>query len=162
MPPTNNQPCALAADSALAGKHSLFPRAALALPSSGPDSKANATRITALQPPLALAGEAPWSDYFPSALQSVARFIFSRREYKSIACFLYEKRNGKFCSLKNVYLPHCERWLRSHCGHLPHELPWNFDGLFTHQSALTLEARYEPPGQKGRDREHSTSLCGFA
>lgn len=88
MPPTNNQPCALAAESALAEKHSLFPRAALALPSSSTD-KAKAACTAALQLRLALAVEAPQSDHCPCALQSAARFIFSGREYKSIACFLF-------------------------------------------------------------------------
>ena len=40
MPPTNNRPCTLAAESALAVKHSLFPRAVLALVSSRRDGEA--------------------------------------------------------------------------------------------------------------------------
>lgn len=75
MPPTNNHPCTLAADSAPAVKHSRFPRA---LPSSRRDAKA--AWATALQLGLALLGQAHQSHCCLFAFKSAATFIFSKRK----------------------------------------------------------------------------------
>ena len=59
---------------------------------------------------------------------------FPREKSKHMACFLFSFYNRKLCSVKNIYIQSCERWLRNHCDPLHNELSWNFDGLLTHQS----------------------------
>lgn len=78
MPPTNNHPCTLAAESALAVKPGLFPRAVLALSSSRRD--AQAVWAATLQLQLALVIQAHQSDCCQSAFQSAVRFMFSERQ----------------------------------------------------------------------------------
>lgn len=67
---------------------------------------------------------------------------FLREKSKRMACFLFSFYNRKFCSVNNIYIQSCERWLRNHCDHLHNELSWNFDGLLTHQSVqLSFESK---------------------
>lgn len=106
MPPTNNHPCTLAAESALAVKHSLFPRAVLALFSGRRDAKA--AGATTLQLQWALVIQAHQSDCCQSAFESAVRFMFSeKKKYKSSACVLFPFYHKRLCSVKNMFIQSC-------------------------------------------------------
>lgn len=159
MPPTNNHACTLAAESALAVKHSLFPRAVLALLSSRRDAKAE--WATTLQLHLALVIQAHQSGCCQSAFKSAVRLMFSeKKKIKVTACVLFSFYNRKLCSVKNMCIQSCERSLKSRCDHLHNECLGILRGcLYINQPNFPLGARHEPSGQRGRDIEHSTSLC---
>ena len=149
MPPTNNRPCTLAAESALAVKHSLFPRAVLALVSSRRDGEA--AWATTLQLQLALVIQAHQSDCCQSAFKSAVRLMFSERKIikvKPASVFHFIMVN---CSVKNVYIPSCERWLKSHCDHLHMNCHGILmDCLHINQPNSPLGARQEPSGEGQR------------
>lgn len=151
MPPTNNHPCTLAAESALAVKHSLFPRAVLALVSSRRDAKA--AWATTLQLQLALVLQAHQSDYCQSAFKSAVRLMFSEKKIIKVmpaSVFQFIMVN---CSVKNMYILSYERWLKSHCDHLRvncHGILMDY--LHITQLNSPLGARQEPPGEGQRYR----------
>lgn len=149
MPPTNNHPCTLAAESALAETHSLFPRAALALPAGPADTQG--ARATAATP----TGLGPRSSCIrlPSVCASKCSgvSIFLERETKSSSCCLLSFDTREFCSVKKGYLQN---------GHLHKELSWICGGLLTHPSAqLPLWSKVRASPTEGWGGEHSASFC---
>lgn len=148
MPPTNNHPCTLAAESALAGKLSLFPRTALALFSSRRDAKA--AGATTLQLQLALVIQAHQSDCCQSAFESAVRFMFSEKKnikVLPVSLFHFIIRNfaqWRICSFQSLL-----RWLKSHCDHFHNECHglWMNCLYFKHPN-LPLEVRHGPWGQR--------------
>lgn len=158
MPPTNNHPCTLAADSALAVKHSLFPRAVAALPSS---------RGTLRQPGPRHC-DSNWPRLYKLINQTVVSLhwkvlgglYFPREKSKRVAFSFFHFITGIFAQWRI----HTFKTVKGDLGATVSIFIVNYNTilmlcLHINQSNVALKAREEWSRQAGGVREHSIFLC---
>ena len=158
MRPTNNHPCTLAADSALAVKDRLFPRAVAALPSS---------RGTLRQP-----GPRHCDSSWPPVYKPINRTVvslhwkalgglyFPREKSKRVALSFFHFVTGIFAQWRI----HTFKTVKGGLGASVTIFRVNYNTilrlcLHINQSSVALKARQEWSRQTGGVREHSIFLC---